>query len=95
MRRRRKVAERQPIVGMGAKDAAAMAARARQQIGPLDDLPDDVRAAIRECDFAIRIQRMPRGFNVRKAGLVEKIRGLKTFRAAEEFDKWLAMAGLR
>lgn len=91
-RRRRRLA---PLPPLSAEDAKWRQYAARVGMGDIDNLPAEVRAAVRRCEFLIDLQGIPRGFAWQKAGLVARIEAIKTFEDAAVFDKWLLNAGLR
>lgn len=91
-RRRRHLA---PLPPLSADDAERAKASALASMGCIDDLPAEVRAAMRRCEFLIDLQSIPRGFAWQKVGLVARIEAIKTFEDAAAFDRWLLNAGLR
>ena len=93
-RKRGKPAPVLPVAGMSPEDKARLRRRSAA-VEAYDALPEEIRAAIRACDFPVDIQRLPPGFGWRKAKVVERIQAIKTNQDAVEFDKWLLQAGLR
>lgn len=69
--------------------------QSRRNIGAYDDLPYEVRSAVRDCPFLVDITRAPNPRHFNYAMVVERIRAVKTFEDAKELDRWLLGVGLR
>ena len=93
-RKRAQPAPVRPVAGMSPEDTARLRRRSAA-VQAYDALPDEIRAAIRACEFPVDIERLPPGFGWRKAKVVERIQAIKTNQDAVEFDKWLLQARLR